>query len=216
MSLLKELSQDVALYHGLRFPGRPATLFSRARLLLLSRGLFVLAAHRIAYRCRRKNPGGRVGWLLNRAQLVLARPGIYFSMVLAKCEILALTRMEGGVYISDRGYVILGASSIGSGTVIHDHVTIGMNMRDREIPEIGRNVWIGPRCVLYGGIKVGAGATLLPGTVLTRSLPPGAVVQGNPARVLELNFDNAPLRSSPVPEIVFSQIGSSLSSTDLV
>lgn len=213
MSLLKELSQDAVFYHGLRFPGRQPTLSSLAWALLSSRGLFVLAVHRITSRCTLASSGGRLApWLLNLAKRVLAHSGCYLSRVLTKSHVRASTRIEAGVYLSDRGHVILGASFIGSGTVIHDHVTIGMRMLDAEIPEnpeIGPNVWIGPRCVLYGRIKVGAGATLLPGTVLTRSLPPGAVVQGNPARVLTLEFDNALLRRS-----LFSEIGSSLSRTD--
>jgi len=32
--------------------------------------------------------------------------------------------------------------------------------------------------------------------VLTKSIPAGAVVQGNPARVVRIGFDNAALRAS--------------------
>jgi serine acetyltransferase len=200
MSLLKDLSQDIAFYHRLRFPGRQPTLFSRTRALLSSRGLFVLAAHRITYRCTLTRPSGRMASLLNLAKRVFLRPGYYIPRVLAKSEIVESSRIEAGVYLSDRGHMILGASSIGAGTIIHDHVTIGMNKRS-ETPEIGPNVWIGPRCVLYGSIQVGAGATLLPDTVLTKSVPPGAVVQGNPARVLERELDTALLRCSLFSEI---------------
>jgi len=209
MSLLKELSQDAVYYHSLRFPDRQPTLFSRTRVLLASRGFFVLAAYRIDYHYTRSSQGGLVVWPLKQMQRFLAHLGAYLSKVLAKCEIMELSRLEAGVYLSDYGHVILGASSVGSGTMIHDHVTIGMNLWDRGIPEIGRNVWIGPRCLVYGSITVGAGVTLLPGTVLTKSVPPGVVVQGNPAHVLERNFDNAHLRCS-----LLSEVGSSWCKSD--
>jgi acetyltransferase-like isoleucine patch superfamily enzyme len=62
-------------------------------------------------------------------------------------------------------------------------------------PEIGRNVWIGSDCVVCGAITIGDGATLLPGTVLTKSIPAGVVMRGNPARLVLRNFDNSELRA---------------------
>ena len=80
--------------------------------------------------------------------------------------------------------------------MIHHPVTIGMNLADKGKPIIGGNVWIGPHSVIYSNITLGDGATVLPGTVLTKSIPAGAVVQGNPGRVLRIGFDNAALRAS--------------------
>jgi len=100
------------------------------------------------------------------------------------------------VYLGDLGHLIIGAQRIGSGTMIHHRITIGMNLADKGKPTIGANVWIGPGTVIYGNITLGDGATVLPGTVLTKSIPAGAVVQGNPARVVRIGFDNAALRAS--------------------
>jgi acetyltransferase-like isoleucine patch superfamily enzyme len=65
---------------------------------------------------------------------------------------------------------------------------------NNECPEIGKNVWIGSDCVVYGAITIGDGATLLPGTVLAKSIPPCVVMRGNPARLVVKNFDNSELR----------------------
>jgi acetyltransferase-like isoleucine patch superfamily enzyme len=55
-------------------------------------------------------------------------------------------------------------------------------------------VWIGSDCVIYGNISIGDGATLLPNTVLSKSIPCNTVMEGNPARRILNNFDNFELR----------------------
>ena len=46
------------------------------------------------------------------------------------------------------------------------------------------DVWIGPSATLLKGICVGAGAFIEAGALVTRDVPPGARVAGNPARVI--------------------------------
>lgn len=47
---------------------------------------------------------------------------------------------------------------------------------------IGRNVWIGGGAILLPGITIGEDAIIGAGSVVTRSVAPGATVMGNPAR----------------------------------
>ena len=47
---------------------------------------------------------------------------------------------------------------------------------------IGRNVWIGGGALLMPGVNVGDNALIGAGSVVTRDVPPGATVMGNPAR----------------------------------
>jgi maltose O-acetyltransferase len=48
---------------------------------------------------------------------------------------------------------------------------------------IGRNVWIGGGAIILPGITVGDDAIIGAGSVVTRDVPAGATVLGNPARV---------------------------------
>jgi maltose O-acetyltransferase len=48
--------------------------------------------------------------------------------------------------------------------------------------EIGRNVWIGGGAIILPGITIGDHAIIGAGSVVTRNVPVGATVMGNPAR----------------------------------
>ena len=56
---------------------------------------------------------------------------------------------------------------------------------------IGPDVWIGNDATLMPGVTIGAGAIVAAKSVVTRDVPPYAVVGGNPARVLRMRFDEA-------------------------
>lgn len=47
------------------------------------------------------------------------------------------------------------------------------------------DVWIGWNATVLKGVRVGAGAVIEPGAVVTRDVPAGARVAGNPARVVD-------------------------------
>jgi maltose O-acetyltransferase len=49
---------------------------------------------------------------------------------------------------------------------------------------IGRNVWIGGGALILPGVTVGDDAIVGAGAVVTRDVPAGATVAGNPARPL--------------------------------
>ena len=49
---------------------------------------------------------------------------------------------------------------------------------------IGRNVWIGGGALILPGVTVGDDAIVGAGAVVTRDVPAGATVAGNPARIL--------------------------------
>lgn len=56
-------------------------------------------------------------------------------------------------------------------------------------PQLGHDVWIGERVTLAQGIRIGTGAVIAAGSIVTRDVPPYAVVAGVPARIKRLRFD---------------------------
>lgn len=54
--------------------------------------------------------------------------------------------------------------------------------------EIGNDVWIGYNVLLMSGIHIGDGAIIAAGAVVTKDVPPYAIVGGVPAKVINYRF----------------------------
>jgi serine acetyltransferase len=189
-----KISKDIDIAHLRRRPDRPMNQASRLWLLAASSGLRLMLIHRISrwLRLKRELGGWRSWfWLFMSIPFKALRLAVKIN---TKSEIDSRSEIEGGVCFSDQGHIVFGSRKTGAGTVIGPRVTIGVSHVNNECPEIGKNVWIGSDCVVYGAITIGDGATLLPGTVLAKSIPPCVVMRGNPARLVVKNFDNSELR----------------------
>ncbi|MGI6110127.1 MAG: DapH/DapD/GlmU-related protein [Eubacteriaceae bacterium] len=54
-------------------------------------------------------------------------------------------------------------------------------LMNQSLPIIlGKDVWIGANCTILGGVTIGDGAVIRPGTVVAEDVPECAVVAGNP------------------------------------
>ena len=67
-------------------------------------------------------------------------------------------------------------------------VTSSQLVEQRPAPEIGHDVWIGINSVVMRGVKIGNGAVVAANSVVTRDVPPYAIVGGAPARLLRFRF----------------------------
>ena len=115
----------------------------------------------------------------------------------------SFVEIQAGVRIGDR-------TRVQSHTFICELVTIGndvfvghgvMFINDTMPPQPDRSKW--KATVIEDGASIGSNATLLPvtigrnavvgaGAVVTKDVPPGAIVVGNPARVLRYREGYAP------------------------
>ena len=53
---------------------------------------------------------------------------------------------------------------------------------------IGHDVWIGAHALILSGVRIGHGAVVAAGSVVSRDVPPYAIVAGVPARILKYRF----------------------------
>ena len=55
---------------------------------------------------------------------------------------------------------------------------------------IGNDVWIGEKCLIMPGVNIGNGAIIAAHAVVTKDVPPYAIVGGVPAKVIKYRFSN--------------------------
>lgn len=56
---------------------------------------------------------------------------------------------------------------------------------------VGNDVWFGYQSVVMPGVRIGDGAIIAAGAVVTADVPPYTIVGGNPAREIRRRFDDA-------------------------
>ena len=56
---------------------------------------------------------------------------------------------------------------------------------------VGDDVWICMDATVMSGVKIGKGAVVAAGSIVTRDVPPYSVVAGNPAKVIKYRFEEA-------------------------
>lgn len=71
---------------------------------------------------------------------------------------------------------------VGFGTKIFVHAFTLTRQRVRPV-KIGSNVMIGGFCVIAPGVTIGDGASIAPGTIVSRNIPEGAMAMGNVMRI---------------------------------
>lgn len=83
---------------------------------------------------------------------------------------------------------------IGSNVCVNDGakiLTASHDVLDPQWPtvarpiEIGDHAWIATHALILLGVKIGRGAVVGAGAVVTKDVPDGAIVAGNPARLLD-------------------------------
>jgi UDP-2-acetamido-3-amino-2,3-dideoxy-glucuronate N-acetyltransferase len=114
----------------------------------------------------------------------------------ADCNICDHTFVEGGAVVGDRVTIKCGVQ-VWDGVTLEDDVFVGPNatFTNDPFPRSGRRpteftrtlvrrgASIGANATLLPGVTVGAGAMVGAGAVVTRDVPPRAIVMGNPAVV---------------------------------
>jgi acetyltransferase-like isoleucine patch superfamily enzyme/dTDP-4-dehydrorhamnose 3,5-epimerase-like enzyme len=113
------------------------------------------------------------------------------------CNICDNVFVEGDVQVGDRVTVKCGVQ-LWDGVRLGDDVFVGPNAtftndmfpRSRVYPEkfletiVESKASIGANSTILPGVRIGSGAMIGAGAVITRSVPPNAIVVGNPGRII--------------------------------
>jgi virginiamycin A acetyltransferase len=61
---------------------------------------------------------------------------------------------------------------------------------EAPVVNLGSDVWIGARAVVLSGVSIGHGAIVAAGSVVTRDVPPFAIVAGVPAKLIRMRAND--------------------------
>lgn len=68
------------------------------------------------------------------------------------------------------------------------HITPAFEFQTIKRTTIGNDVWIGEGCIILSGISIGNGAVIAAGAVVSKDVPPYAIVGGIPAKLIRMRF----------------------------
>jgi serine O-acetyltransferase len=148
---------------------------SAAEVLLVYPGLHALWMHRIAHKIwQEKHP-------------LAARILSHANRFLTGIEIHPGAQIGRRVVIDHGMGIVIGETAIvGDGCLLYKGVVLGGTtlVHAKRHPTLGKNVVVGSNACVLGAIELGDGVRVGSGSVVVRSVPPGATVVGVPARVI--------------------------------
>lgn len=86
--------------------------------------------------------------------------------------------------------------------------------------EIGHDVFIAANAIILSGVKIGNGAVISAGAIVTKDVPPYAIVAGVPSQIIRYRFDKSTIDKLQVlcwwdfPIEKLSQFGGSINNID--
>lgn len=118
----------------------------------------------------------------------LARLVSYVNRFLTNIEIHPGARIGRRFFIDHGAGVVIGETTeIGNDVLMYQGVVLGGTslQKGKRHPTIGSEVVIGTGAAILGNITIGTGAKIGSGSVVIKSVPPGATVVGIPGRIVE-------------------------------
>lgn len=69
-----------------------------------------------------------------------------------------------------------------------------IDFEESKLVVIGNDVWIGLNSIIKDGITIGDGAIIASGSIVTKDVPPYAIVGGNPAKIIKYRFNEETIK----------------------
>ena len=190
----QDLGKYVELYPAPR--NKPANVL---RVLLHSPAFYAVASYRILY-CLKTWQEISGSLFLKILLSILHLISYRFWILAVKIQITGWPEIGPGLFLSNKGGIIIGPKKMGAGCVIHHNVTIGGNLMDKEHPDIGNNVWIGSNSLIYGRI-IKEGVIVQSNTFVGKNVPAFVVIKGNPGRIVRRDIGRFHFLSKKDPNL---------------
>lgn len=124
---------------------------------------------------------GDYSYVVNDSDIAYAHIGKF-------CSIAAMTRLNPGnhpTWRASQSHFLYRASAYFPGE--EDEADFFQWRRDQRLT-LGHDVWIGHGAVVLAGRSIGTGAVVAAGAVVSKDVPPYAIVAGVPARLVKWRF----------------------------
>jgi serine O-acetyltransferase len=185
--VLKAFEADILRY---RRHCNPLCFGGVRMIITYELGLQALLVYRIGQLC-----GGRPKASLRKILSQIGQAAYWFFNIFIRAaygiNIDCSALIAPGLYIGHFGGIRVTNCQIAEMCSIHQGVFIGSIKAESLGPNIASRVWIGPHAKIIGAIRVGEGATVAAGALVTEDVPPKCFVAGRPARIVKRNYDNS-------------------------
>ncbi len=191
MQLIKYLKSDLQRYFTLEGKKSCISFSNKLYIILFSYGLHASSVYRF---------GRYIDSTFDRPHFMLLK---CFALTLYNCmnfiikvaydvRIHKNAVIGGGLYIGHFGGIRIGQCRLGQTCSLNHQVCIGdmATPAPNAGPIIGDNVWIGSYVKIGKNIIVGDNATIAAGSVVHGNVKSGTLIIGNPARVINTNYNN--------------------------
>jgi acetyltransferase-like isoleucine patch superfamily enzyme len=116
-----------------------------------------------------------------------------YDCTIVNCEVGAFCSISNNVVIGGARHPMEWVSMSPVFSSRKDSVKKKFSMHDKGFTPrtfIGNDVWIGEKALIKAGVKIGDGAVIGMGSVVTKDVSPYSIVAGCPAKVIRKRFDD--------------------------
>lgn len=142
---------------------------------------------------------GRLGYgsYIGEDSMVSANIG-KFTSIAPNCKYINATHTYKAPFVSTSPlFSSLTSPNPSKSTFVEKQLFEEFRFFDKEkelVNKIGNDVWIGSNVTLIGGVEIGTGAVVLAHAVVTKNVPPYAIVGGIPAKIQGYRFDDETIK----------------------